>query len=199
MELYATYYQLQTLRVPRGLPEASGEPIWDKIRAVADETLFGKQKQEIRFAALSLDGSGLANYGDCTLVLREEMIAHRASAIEENSLIFMDRHDIKVWRAAELPKGYRSTWRERDRLCVAKLCSKLAANTTSRDFPGILLRQGATSLEDEFIEVHVFGPVTIRTVWKVVLHKKQGRRRRAKLKAMQQVMSRWDVVCETQK
>ena len=198
LELYATYYQLQTLRVPRGLPEGPGEPNWDKIRAVADEAQFGKEKQEIRFAALSLDRVGLASYGECTLVLRDEMIAHRASAVEENSLVFMERHDVKVWGAADLPHGYRATWPERARLCVAKLGKKLAAGTKPADFATILLKKGATSLEDEFVEVHIFGPMTVRTLAKVILHKRPRRPGKAKLKALREKMARWNVECEVQ-
>lgn len=199
LELYATHYQLQTLRIPGGLPPGPGQPNWDRIRAVADEALFGKQKEEIRFAALSLDGVGLANYGECTLVLRDDMIAHRASVVEENSLVFMNRHGVTIWGSAELPRGYRSTWEQRAKLCVAKCGKKLAVAPKPVDFASVLLKQGATTLEDEFVEVHVFGPMTVRTFAKVVLHKKPRRPAKVKLKALREKMAKWNVECEVER
>jgi hypothetical protein len=81
-ELYATYYQLQD--APIRLP--TGEK-WDVLRVIADSALFPNYKEEIRFGALSLDGLGVSNYGECFIVLRTDMIAHRASVFEENSVL----------------------------------------------------------------------------------------------------------------
>jgi len=72
---------------------------------------FGDRNREhIHYAALSLTDLGLTGsaYGECHILLREEMIAHRTSAFEENSPVFMKRHKITVWEAGKLPKGYRS-------------------------------------------------------------------------------------------
>ena len=77
-ELYATYYQL--LNSPIRLP--TGEK-WDVLRASADSALFPNYKEEIRFGALSLDGFGISNYGECFIILRTDMIAHRASVFEK--------------------------------------------------------------------------------------------------------------------
>jgi len=63
-ELYATYYQL--LNFPLRLP--TGET-WDVLRASADSALFPNYKEEIRFGALSLDGLGISNYGECFIIL----------------------------------------------------------------------------------------------------------------------------------
>ena len=54
------------------------------MRVFADDALFPGYKEQIRFAALSLDGKGLSSYGECTLILRDHMIAHRASVLEGN-------------------------------------------------------------------------------------------------------------------
>jgi len=109
-ELFPTFYRLlgEEVRLPHGNQ-------WDLLRRIADEALFPGYKEEIRFAALSLDGIGLSTYGECSFVFREDMIAHRATVFEENSAVFMKRH------AYEPPVGHRATWGERVKLCTAKL------------------------------------------------------------------------------
>lgn len=86
-EGYATYYDLTEaeVRFPSG-------DKWDTLRPLADEALFPEFRKEIRFAALTLDGAGLPRFGECFLVLRTEMIAHRASVFEENSVLFFSKH-----------------------------------------------------------------------------------------------------------
>lgn len=173
-EVYATFYQLLKAKVK--LP--TGEK-WDALRGVADEALFSGYKEQIRFAALSLDGVGLMNYGKCFIILRTEMIAHRASVFEENSVLFMDHQNIMMRDADKLPHGYRATWENRDRLCVAKLAAKIDAATLPDAYSGLLLRQGTTSEEDDFVEVHIWGPLTIRTIEEVSLNPHEKRATRA--------------------
>jgi len=60
-DLYAPYYKLAELRLPKG-PPRGGAPNWDKIRPVVETALFGDEfKKQIHFAALTLDGRGLAS------------------------------------------------------------------------------------------------------------------------------------------
>jgi len=57
-QLYATYYEL----IRAGVRLSTGEK-WDRLRVATDGALFGeKNKDQIRFAALTLDGMGLDNY-----------------------------------------------------------------------------------------------------------------------------------------
>jgi hypothetical protein len=163
-EIYGTYYDPINagLRLPAG-----GK--WDILRGVVDSALFPNYKEQIRFAALSLDGLGLSNYGEYSITLRADMIAHRASVFEENSILFMKHHDIKIAEAHKLPEGYRATWNDRGRLCVAKLAMSVDGATSAGKYSGILLRQGATSEQDEFVEVHIWGPLTVRTIEEVRL------------------------------
>jgi hypothetical protein len=173
-EIYATYYQLTEaeIRLPRG-------DKWDFLRSVTDVALFSDQhKKHIRFAALSLDGNGLFNYGECSIVMRENMIAHRASVFEENSALFMEHHKILMSEADNLPKGYRATWRDRAKLCVAKLYKRIDATTQPDEYSALLLRQGATSEGDEFVEVHIYGPITARTIEQVIISPRIKRRPR---------------------
>ncbi|HSS50342.1 MAG TPA: hypothetical protein VLX28_15500 [Thermoanaerobaculia bacterium] len=176
-ELFSTFYQLLNSEVR--LP--SGE-IWDKLRRIADEALFPGYKEKIRFAALSLDNLGLFNYGDCSLVLTDAMIAHRASVYHENSALFLRRHSF------EPPVGYRAVWRDRARLCIAKLADRLQVFTPARDFAALLLRQGDTSEQDQFIEVHIWGPLSVYCLAKVSIAKRFSSRSPALFRAVRELL-----------
>jgi hypothetical protein len=163
-EIYSTYYKLTESEVR--LPEGDK---WDVLRGVVDSALFPNYREEIRFAALSLDGVGLSNYGDCSIKLRTDKIAHRATVFEENSITFMDRHNILVGETHKLPRGYRATWDERARLCVAKLYKYIDSSTQRDSYANILLHQGATSEDDQFVEAHIYGPMTALTIEEVIM------------------------------
>ncbi|HZT59098.1 MAG TPA: hypothetical protein VFA21_10770 [Pyrinomonadaceae bacterium] len=170
-EGYASFYEL----IEAGIRFPSGNK-WDALRPAADETLFPYYKDKIRFAALTLDGKGLPGYGECFIVLRTEMIEHRASAFEENSLLFFSKHfKTGIDEETRLPRGYRATWGERGKLCVAKLAGGIDGATTPDAYSGLLLRQGPRPEEDDFVEVHVWGPMTIRTVERVSFNKPTSR------------------------
>lgn len=159
-QLYASFYQ----RLEAGLQLPYGEK-WDRLRVMADMALFPNHAKPIRFAALSLDGIGLRSYGECTFVLREDLIAHRTSVFEDNSAMFL--RELKLHD--KVPPGHRASWAERSKLCVAKLASRIHAAMTPADFPGLLLEQGATPEDDRFVEVHIWGPLSIRSFERVIL------------------------------
>jgi hypothetical protein len=119
--------------------------------------------------ALTFDGVGLDNYGECSMILKEAMIAHRASVFEENSVQFMDRHQIRVADANAIPRGYSAPWEDRNQLCTAKSAAGITRETRPEDHPGLLLAQGKTSEDEIYVEVHIFGPMTVRTFEKVVI------------------------------
>ncbi len=199
-EVYATYYDLVDLRFLR--PPTAGEPDWAKRRPQAEIELLGSAKHidKLHYAALSLNGKSLPSYGECTVLLKDHMIAHRASAFEGNSALFIDR------KFLDFPLGWRATWTERAKLCVAKLASRLTVSTQSHDFPEILLKPGANGLDDDFIEVHVFGEMTIRTFEKVIVPKsgnkagpgKRGRTKRGGTnpKVIRDYCQQHNVACE---
>lgn len=188
-ELYSTYYKLldSEVRLPVG-------DKWDRLRPVAERAMFPGYEREIRFAALALDGTGMANYGSCSIVLRTDMIAHRTSVFEENCVLFMDHQDIRITDAHRLPLGYRANWNDRAKLCAAKLCSRMRKGTRREDFPSLLIRQGQTSEEDDFAEVHIWGSFSIRAVEKVIISGKKRQKRR--LEAMRQRLAKMDVSME---
>jgi len=161
-QIYATYYQL----IEAGLRLPDNDE-WNRAREITDTVLFPHYKEHIRFAALSLDGVGLSTFGSCSIELKDEMISHRASVFDENSVLFMERHGVKVSRKPNVPKGYRAIWGERDKLCTAKLATRVDSATTPNQYSGLLLTQGASPEAHEFVEVHIFGPMTALTMAKV--------------------------------
>ncbi len=187
---YATYYQLTDAEVR--LPDGDE---WNSLRRITDEALFPGYKDKIRFAALTLDGVGLSNYGDCSITLREHMIRHRTSVFEENTALFMKRHKVSIPDVAARIQGYRATWDDRVKVCIAKLAPKLTPALQATDHPRILLNQGATSDDDEFVEAHIFGSITARTIERVVVTAAKGRK--SILRALSQQLMKVGAVLET--
>jgi hypothetical protein len=156
-QLYATFYNLVEagFRVP-------ADSKWDAIRPQIDAKMFPYYHAHIRFGALTLDDKGLRHYGDSHLILKSDMIDYRTTACTENTAAFIERN-------GSVPPGHRATWPGRGRLAVAKLASVLTSSTNDSDFPALLKADGETPDDDVFIEAHVYGSISIRTVEKVSL------------------------------
>jgi hypothetical protein len=186
-ELYATFYR----RVAAGLRLPDGSE-WDTLREVVDSKLFHFYKEGIIFAALTLDDKGLSAYGECFLILREDMIAYRATVFEENSIVFMKKRHIGV--AEQLPYGHRSVWRDRGKLAVAKLHDRITVATKVSDFPALLLVNAPDSKDDQFIEVHIYGPVSVRTLQKVRVDVKPSKRGLGvRLQALKEMLAKQNI------
>ena len=182
-EIYATFYQ----RTAAGMTISGGDR-WDELRAMADTALFGERnKSEIRFAALSLDGIGSPHYGECAIALRIPMIAHRTSLIEENSAIFMRRHDYRR------PAGCLASWARRGTLAAAKLGDALQPATTPAEFLNLVLAPGATSDDGRYIEAHVGGSLTVRSFREVTIRKWKTKPRRVDIKALEEKLAKYNV------
>lgn len=190
-ELYATYYGLSDggSRIPKG-------DKWDRLREVADSALFTGYREHIRFGALSLDGLGVVNWGPCSMVLKDKMIAHRACVFEENSVLFTKSHGVGIADADGLPAGYRARWCERAKLCVAKLGAEIKDDTKPDEFAGKLLVLGATTADDDFIEVHVWGPINIRTLERVVIQRRKRTPSKASIRALRVKLKKLGVPLE---
>ena len=157
-ELYTNFYQ--QVGSEARLPENN---VWDRGRSAVDATLFPLYNNKILFGALSLDKQCPSKYGAYAMVLREEMIQQRATVFEENSFVFcQSKH--KIVTGDPVPTGYRAVWQERDQLAMAKLHSKLDAGTEPKEFPRILLNPGKDESNQDFIEVHIYGPIHRRAV-----------------------------------
>jgi len=162
-ELYRRYYR------PAGRAHESAR---DRLSQLAEEVLFPGYGARIRYGVLSLDGDGLYKYGICSLIMRDEMISHRTSFFEGNSSVFLRRHDYN------LQAGSKATWQDRSKLCVIKLASRLVSERPSTsDFADWLLGEGENPGEDDFIEAHIWGPVSVRTVERVKILAKGARAR----------------------
>lgn len=146
----------------QGQSRTPADPQDDSLRRMVDAYLFGEYGSEIRYAALSLDGSGLSNYGNYFVSLREIAIQSRSSLLDENSFKFFE--DYAATSAFKIPPGHRCVWAERTKLGVIKCAEKLLDASSSNLFPDILLHNGASRQEDDFIEVHIYGPITVGAI-----------------------------------
>jgi hypothetical protein len=169
---------------------------------VIEPAVFPGYHREIRFAILTLDGKGLPSYGNCSLVLREDMIEYRASVFEENSVFFALRHGVlppgqdPATVDVDSPKGYRAGWDCRGELAVAKLHDQLKPDTTPDGFADLIAKKGKTTTEDEFIEVHIFGPVTIRTCQRVTINPKGRKPAKSIIRALEKQLAKYSIPLE---
>jgi hypothetical protein len=153
----ATFYDL--IDAGMRLPDGS---LWEQLRRPADEVLFPNYREKIRFGALSGDGIGVINYGHFWIMMRTSFIEHRTTLFDQNSVAFVSQRRLGV--AARSLRGHRATWENRSKLVVAQLGEHIASSTGLDQFPGILLKQGSTTADDRFIEVQIWGPITVRTI-----------------------------------
>lgn len=153
----ATYYDLTDagLRLPDG-------SLWEELRRPADEVLFPGYREKIRFGALSTDGIGVINYGHFWMTMRSELIEERTSVFDQNSVSFVKEHPLKKASSALL--GHRGMWSNRSRLAAAQLADQISDSTRKDEFSSILMKQGVTTAEDQYIEAQIWGGVTVRTI-----------------------------------
>jgi len=168
-DIFATYHDLAELRFLRD--SAPHGPDWNVVRPAAEIALLGSHKHisKLHYAALALDGRSLPHYGEVTVLLRENLIARRVSLFQENSAVYVHRHGI------HFPEGTRGIWEERHKLCVAKLAEQLTKATRRDEFSTILLQKGPNAIDDQFVEVHLFGPMTFATFEKVTVRQMGAR------------------------
>lgn len=163
-ELYSTFYQQteSSSRIPK-------DSVWDILRTCADEVLFPGYKREIRFGSFSVNDLGIPRYGDCYLVLDDKKIEHRTTAFEENSSVFMKRHNVSLAQLTDLPRGFRAEWNCRSLLGLAKIASRLKPGMTKAEMQLLILNGGESDEEDCFIEAHIFGSFTRRSLRTLVI------------------------------
>jgi hypothetical protein len=179
-QLYATFHSL--VEAGFRLPTDSKS---DANRPAVDATMFPYYQKEVRFGALTLDDAGLVHYGDCHLILRTTMVEFRTTVFTENTAAFVENNHFAI------PLGHRATWANRGRLAVAKLASMLKSSTRATDLPAMLKADGATSGDDTFVETHVYGSISIRTVEQVTISR--ARTRAVKLSALKEKLNAFGV------
>ena len=168
-------------------PEDSG---WDWWRQVTEHVLFPGYRNRIRFASLTLNDRGLSIFGDCFVTLRTPMIEARTSVFEENNVMFFQRQDLAMSKQVELMMGqtailcgYKATWEDRYKLGLAKLGPRIHRGMTEDDLPTLVQRCGDSPEQADFIEVHIYGDITINAVEKIVMTSSKS--------AQQRVLQGW--------
>jgi hypothetical protein len=133
-------------------------------RVESDNVVFGAYMDQICCCALSLTSTGAWGYGSYHLTLKIEMIESPLAFTQYNTyhyqkwfdeLVHSDGH--KYWH--EKP-GFRAEWSRRAQLAVAKHAGDLRVNPRRADFGGILLKSTGTRAEEDFIEGHIYGPLS---------------------------------------
>lgn len=127
----------------------------DRHRRTIEAAMFGGFAEEIRYAALSLDGSGLKSWGPYSIKLREVAVSDRSTMLEDNSYSFIPKHGIQP--GEDIPPGYVATWRERHKLAVAKLAGQISSGTSEAEYPKILMSNTGDRATDDYVEVHIYG------------------------------------------
>lgn len=100
------------------------------------------------------------------MILKEQMIAHRTTVFEENPYYFATRHRLAL--TDTFPAGYRATWERRGDVAKVKLYPKLSAATKRSDYPTILMPDGTSAANSDYIEVHLYGPFTRAAIQKLI-------------------------------
>jgi tetratricopeptide (TPR) repeat protein len=140
---------------------------WDEQRISAENTINPRYFEDLNLSALCLDRTGMQHYGPYAVTLKTSLISYRTSVFEENPFLFNRRHT--VYSGDKCPVGYRATWENRSKLAAAKLAPKINQDTTNSHFPAMLLAQDTTNAgDDDFIEVHTYGPLHQRTIQHVM-------------------------------
>lgn len=149
---YINTYKLRKIRTLTKHPDDSGR------RFMVDGFLFHDFGKSMAFAALSLNGKGIRPYGNCTITLKEGMIAYRASLLENDSFQFFEKLEKKGAKIErKYLNGYIATWEDKHKLAVAKLADEITLDDTPETFAKLLLNDEGSMEEAKFIEIHVFG------------------------------------------
>lgn len=158
---YSTYHM--ELNAGARVPE---DNVFDRIRTQFENALFPNFYNDIRFAALTLDGRWLKSFGDFAMILKEKMIERRATVFEENPYYLAQRHKIQLTEA--FPLGYRAVWSRRGDLAMAKLYPKLDSGTDSGKYASFLMSSNAKDGREDYIEVHIFGSFNRSAIERII-------------------------------
>lgn len=160
--LLPTFYQMVAAGARR--PENT---LIEKLRERSGTYVFYGYHEKVHCAALSLDGSGARGWGECAMTLKSDLIRGRTTVFEENSVFFCDS---RLGFREEVPPGHRALWEERHLLAKAKLARRLTPAMKPDDLLHVLISGSETERGEDFIEVHIFGPIHRRTVERVVMN-----------------------------
>ncbi|HYF36373.1 MAG TPA: hypothetical protein VD994_13850 [Prosthecobacter sp.] len=185
---YSTFYQ----RRDAGMIFPDGDA-WDRWREAADALLFGAAKEEIRFAALTTQGRGMTSYGECTLIPGDKFVTHRVSFTEENTAQRLKSKGLRAGGAALFRPDELADWATRHLLSTAKAAPQVTTSTTTADFPALVLKPGATTDDDQFVEGHIYGPLTLRSFISCSLPSQSSRFRKSVIKGLAQKLQKLNI------
>ncbi len=175
--VYSTFYR----EVLSGARRPADSPV-ETQRAATDARVFPQYQNEMRFAALSLNGRGVPVYGECSLVLKSMAIAARATVFWENTVDFCNR--VCPEQNKPVPPGYRAPWPMRATLAAAKGEPLLDRQATTEEFSRILLDG------DRFVEVNIHGPFNRNSFDRILIGTSPLKRDRAMISAIRDVIER---------
>jgi hypothetical protein len=165
-QMMSTFERMQDAEL-----SAKANDEWTPNRLTAGASLFPNYQQEIRYGAIALgpNPAGVQSYGPFTLVLKEPLIAGRSTVFITNSARIVRSSGMSPnAKISEL--GDRATWANRAKLAVVKCGPAIVPTTAPADFYSMLLGQASSSGAEEYVELHVFRPMTIRTVARILVH-----------------------------
>lgn len=96
-----------------------------------------------------------------------------------------------------MPHGYRAAWGDRGKLCAAKLHKNIDAHTARDEYSRLLMCEGASSEEDQFVEAHIFGPWTARTIEQISVSKRRKKADNVSIKWLEQELKKFGVAVKT--
>lgn len=142
------------------------ETKYDQQRTAAEAVINPFCYDKISYAGLTLDDIGLVNYGPYSVILKEMSIEDRSSVFEQSPFEFNLKHHIVAGQIP--PVGYRSPWSERGKLAGTKLQHKLQRGMQLSHFPAVLMEQRGGDPDCDYVEVHIYGPISRVSIEKVV-------------------------------
>ena len=101
------------------------------------------------------------------ITLKLHMLAHRTSLFIDNNVVFTVYEQKAAMADAENlgKRTPRRTWDQRHKLCVAKLGPELNSSHVPGDFARLSAEARGYDAEDDcFVELHIWGPISIRSV-----------------------------------
>jgi hypothetical protein len=125
------------------------------------------------------------------------MVAHRTTLFEDNNVVFtVYEQKATMADAEDLEKGHRAVWEDRHKLCVVKLLPRLQPGLPAANFPRLLLEQGRTTSDDRFVELHIWGSITIRAVKHVMIARRRNRPLKAMVRDVERLLNQYNVTVE---
>jgi hypothetical protein len=167
----------------------------DQVRTQIEAAFFPNFYKEIVFAFLSLGATTLRGYGAYAIVLKTDLIGHRATVFEENLLTFSKK--MRLMLHDPIPAGYRAVWSERHTLAKAKLHSELNADSADAAFPSILVKDRGGTADSDFVEVHIYGPLNRHTIERIIGPRPRTREDRLIWRQLERQLAKISVPVET--